>query len=146
MERQTSLQLVAAKALPALSGASVTYNAEKNVYLTTGYTSAAGNTYFNAIRLSDRLAVYYDIGIGYCRTFLNGIKLFAFNGVKPELIAHKMFSCYFFNEQDAARESTMMLKNFLLGQAKLQGTIVSEEQTLDFSRTLINETQRKRLA
>lgn len=55
----TSLALIAAKALPALSGSSLTYNAEKNVYLTLGYTSAAGNTYYRAIRLSDRLAIYY---------------------------------------------------------------------------------------
>ena len=46
----TSLALVAAKALPALSGSSLTYNPEKNVYLTLGYTSAAGNTYYKAIR------------------------------------------------------------------------------------------------
>lgn len=71
----TSLALIAAKALPALSGSSLTYNAEKNVYLTLGYTSAAGNTYYRAIRLSDRLAVYYHIGQGYAHTFLNGITL-----------------------------------------------------------------------
>ena len=76
----TSLALVAAKALPALSGSSLTYNPEKNVYLTLGYTSAAGNTYYKAIRLSDRLAVYYHIGEGYAHTFLNGITLFAWNG------------------------------------------------------------------
>ena len=64
----TSLALIAAKALPALSGSSLTYNAEKNVYLTLGYTSAAGNTYYRAIRLSDRLAVYYHIGQGYAHT------------------------------------------------------------------------------
>lgn len=46
----TALTRLAAKALPALSGASVTYNPEKNVYLTLGYTSAAGNTYFKAVR------------------------------------------------------------------------------------------------
>lgn len=71
----TSLALVAAKALPALSGSSLTYNLEKNVYLTLGHTSAAGNTYYKAIRLSNRLAVYYHIGEGYAYTFLNGITL-----------------------------------------------------------------------
>ena len=76
----TALALVAAKALPALSGSSLTYNPEKNVYLTLGYTSTAGNTYYKAIRLSDRLAVYYHIGEGYAHTFLNGITLFAWNG------------------------------------------------------------------
>ena len=81
----TSLALIAAKALPALSGSSLTYNAEKNVYLTLGYTSAAGNTYYRAIRLSDRLAVYYHIGQGYAHTFLNGITLFAWNGQKANM-------------------------------------------------------------
>lgn len=49
----TTISAVAAKALPALSGASVTFNPEKNVYLTLGYTSNAGNTYFKAVRFSD---------------------------------------------------------------------------------------------
>lgn len=104
MKENTAIQLVAAKALPAHSGATVTYYAERNVYLTTGYTSLAGNTYFKAIRLSNRLAVYYNynIGIGYCRTFLNGITLFAFNGTKSEFIGQKAFNCHFFNEQDVA--------------------------------------------
>ena len=83
----TALQIIAAKALPALSGESLTYNAAKNVYLTLGYTSAAGNMYYQAVRFSNRLAVYYDIGQGYARTFLNGIKLFCWDGQKAQLIA-----------------------------------------------------------
>ncbi len=86
-----SLQLIASKSLPALSGESLTYNAAKNVYLTLGYTSAAGNTYFKAIRLSNRLIVYYDIGQGYARTFLNGITLFCWNGPKANIIAQKFW-------------------------------------------------------
>ena len=58
----TALQTIVAKNLPALSGESITYNAAKNIFLTRGYTSAAGNMYYKAIRISDRLAVYYDLG------------------------------------------------------------------------------------
>ena len=74
----TALQTIVAKNLPALSGESITYNASKNVFLTQGYTSAAGNMYYKAVRLSNRLMVYYDLGQGYCHTFLNGIKLYCF--------------------------------------------------------------------
>ena len=83
----TALQAIASKALPALSGEQVTYNAAKNVFLSQGYTSAAGNMYYKAIRLSNRLVVYYDLGQGYIHTFLNGIKLFAWDGQKAQLIA-----------------------------------------------------------
>lgn len=145
----TSLALIAAKALPALSGSSLTYNPEKNVYLTLGYTSAAGNTYYRAIRLSDRLAVYYHIGEGYAHTFLNGITLFAWNGQKANIIAQKSWggSNYrYFNERSAMEESILMLRDFLAGQAKAMGSIVSQSQLLSFSRSMIEATHQKALA
>ena len=145
----TTLALVAAKALPALSGSSLTYNPEKNVYLTLGYTSAAGNTYYKAIRLSDRLAVYYHIGEGYAHTFLNGITLFAWNGQKAKVIAQQLWGGYnnwrYFNERTAKEESIIMLKDFLAGQAKAMGSIIADSQLLAFSRTMIEETQQKLL-
>ena len=145
----TSLALVAAKALPALSGSSLTYNPEKNVYLTLGYTSAAGNTYYKAIRLSDRLAVYYHIGEGYAHTFLNGITLFAWNGQKAKVIAQKLWGGYnnwrYFNERTAKEESIIMLKDFLAGQAKAMGSVITDSQLLAFSRNMIEETQQKLL-
>lgn len=144
----TTLALVAAKALPALSGSSLTYNPEKNVYLTLGYTSAAGNTYYKAIRFSERLAVYYHIGEGYAHTFLNGITLFAWNGQKANIIAQKFWGgCNWrcFNERTAKEESILMLKDFLAGQAKAMGSVIAESQLLAFSRNMIEETQQKLL-
>lgn len=145
----SSLQLIAAKALPALSGESLTYNAAKNVYLTLGYTSAAGNMYYQAVRFSNRLAVYYDIGQGYARTFLNGIKLFCFDGQKANLIAQKYWGgCEYriFNEQFAKEQSILMLSSFLIGQLKAQGAQVSNQEIFSFAYNMIEETQHKQLA
>lgn len=149
---QKAITLVAAKALPALSGSSLTYNPEKNVYLTLGYTSAAGNTYYRAIRVSDRLAVFYHIGEGTVHTFLNGITLFAWNGQKANIIAQKLWGgcsnwrC--FTENGAMEESIRMLKDYLAGQAKAMGHLVNDDQLLAFSREMIKETRmgQKRLA
>ena len=145
----TALQTIATKALPALSGEQVTYNAAKNVFLSQGYTSAAGNMYYKAVRLSNRLVVYYELGQGYAYTFLNAIKLFCFDGQKANLIAQKYWGgCDWrkFDEQFAKEQSIMMLKDFLTGQMKLQGAHVSDQDVLAYSQTLIEETQRKQLA
>ena len=145
----TALQAIVAKKLPALSGESLTYNAAKNVFLTTGYTSAAGNMYYRAIRLSDRLAVYYDLGQGYAYTFLNGIKLFCWDGNQAKLIAQKYWGGYdycVFSEQFAKEQSILMLKDYLAGQLKAQGAYVSDQEMLAFSRGMIEETQRKLIA
>lgn len=145
----TTLQTIVAKNLPALSGDSITYNAAKNIFLTQGYTSAAGNTYYKAIRISDRLAVYYDLGQGYKYTFLNGIKLFCWDGQKAKVIAQKYWGGYdyrVFNEQFAKEQSVLMLSNFLAGQLKAQGAQVSNQEIFSFAYNMIEETQRKQLA
>lgn len=144
-----SMSLVVAKALPALSGSSLTFNHEKNVYLTLGYTSAAGNTYYRAIRFSERLAVFYHIGEGYARTFLNGITLFCWDGQNAKIISQKFWggsNWKRFSEHTAKEESTLMLKDYLAGQAKALGSSVNEQQILSYSRQMIEETQRKQLA
>lgn len=141
----TALTCLAAKALPALSGASLTYNPEKNVYITHGYISAAGNTYFKAVRFSDRLAVHYDIGEGYKYTFLNGITLFAWDGNQAVIIGKKMWggcgNWVCFSERFAMEQTVQMLKNYLEGQAKAIGQYVSEQQLLSFSRQMVNDMQ-----
>ncbi|MBQ9230861.1 MAG: hypothetical protein IJ190_06715 [Prevotella sp.] len=144
----TALQDIAIRALPALSGEQVTYNAAKNVFLSQGYTSAAGNMYYKAIRLSNRLVVYYDLGQGYLHTFLNGIKLFCFDGQKANLIAQKYWGgCDYriFNEQFAKEQSILMLKDFLDGQLKLEGAHVSDQELSSFARNMVEETHRKQL-
>ena len=144
----TALQAIATKALPALSGESITYNATKNVFLTQGYTSAAGNMYYRTIRISDRLAIYYDLGQGYKYTFLNGIKLFCWDGQKAKIVAQKCWSgCDWrvFNEQFAKEQCILMLKDYLAGQLRIQGAHVSDQDVLAFSRNMIEETMRKQI-
>ena len=145
----TALQNIASKCLPALSGESITYNATKNVFLSQGYTSAAGNMYYRAIRLSNRLIVYYDLGQGYAYTFLNGIKLYCFDGQKANLIAQKYWGgCDYriFNEQFAKEQSILMLCSFLAEQLKAHGAQVSNQEIFSYAYNMFEETQHKQLA
>lgn len=145
----TSLSAIVKQALPSLSGNSLTYNAEKNVYLTHGYTSAAGNTYYKVARFSKHLAVLYNIGEGYAHTFLNGITLFCWDNRKAKIIAQKFWGGYnwkWFTEQFAKEQSILMLKEFIEGQVKAVGGEASEQQIMAYARTMIEETQQRYLA
>ena len=147
--RNNTLTTVAIKALPALSGSSLTYNAVKNVYLTQGWTSAAGNFYYRAIRVSNRLIIFFNIGEGYAHTFINGITLYAWDGQRARMIAQKNWGgCDWrcFNEKFAREESVHMLADYLKDQAKMLGQSVPEEQLLSFSRQMVAETQQKRIS
>ena len=145
----TALQTIVAKSLPALSGESLTYSPARNMFVTPGYTCAGGNTYFKAIRFSDRLIIYYDLSQGYKHTFLNSIKLFCFDGYKSNFIAQKCWNgddWKVFSEQFAKEQSILMLCNFLAGQLKAQGAQVSNQAIFSFAYNMIEETQRKQLA
>ena len=118
----------------------VTYNENKNIFLTSGYTSAAGNTYFKGIRLSDRLIVNYDLGQGYSHLFLNGIEIYGFNGQQKELISSRCYNCFFFNEVLARRECIEMVSEYLASQIKMINGTVDENQIESFSTKLIEAT------
>lgn len=109
----TSLATLVNQTLPAVSNSSVTNNADRNMFLTAGYTSAAGNTYFQGIHLSNRLAIVFDIGVGYAYTFLNGMKLYCFDGTQKELISSRFYNCCCYCDTFARREASENLCEIL---------------------------------
>lgn len=115
----------------------MTYNQDHDIFLTQGYTSAAGNTYFQGIRLSDRLTVNYDFGQGWYYLFLNGIRLYCNDGKEKKLIASRTFYNYPFSERGARIECCEMLYNFLKGQVLMLKESVSEASLRDFSKAMI---------
>ena len=52
------------------------YSESSNAFIGNGYTSLAGNTYFNELRLIEGLLIKEDVGQGCLYTFLNGIRIF----------------------------------------------------------------------
>ncbi len=135
--RTTTISRVVESALPALSGSSVTYNAQNNIFLTDGYTSAAGNTYYQGIRASDRVAIKYNIGQGYLHTFLNGIEVYGYDGRNAKLIGSRSYNCFFFCESNAKREAVEIITDYMKGQAKLMDASVDNNQLVEFSAQIV---------
>ena len=126
------------KVMPGISG--VTYNEKKNIFLTNGYTSAAGNTYFQGVRLSERIVVKENVGVGYCRTFINGIQIFGFNGKDLQLITSKCYDCTFYDETFIRNECVGMVNEFLKNQCRPNGSTTNAAEIKALSTSLINET------
>lgn len=119
------------------------------MYVTPGYTCVGGNTYFKAYRFSDHLIVNYDLSLGYKYTFLNGIKLFCWDGQNSSIIAQKCWNgddWKVFSEQFAKEQSILMLSNYLAGQLKAQGSHVSNQEVFSYACKMIDETLRKQLS
>lgn len=142
----TQLVRIAERALPALSGDSVSYNADRNIFYTAGYTSAAGNTYFKTYRLSDRLCISCNLGQGYAYLFLNGLSIYGWDGQKSRLLGSWTSPCTtFFSDYKVKEVDMTLVKDYLASQAKISGATVPDSQLIAFSKELIEETERKML-
>lgn len=131
------------RTLPALSGSSVHLDTRNNQYCTTAYTSAAGNSYYQGIRLSDRLIINVDYGQGYAYLFMNGLKLYCFNGgSEKKLIGSRYYNCCCYSLTYARSEAEEMLLEYLKSQCALSGTNLPEHQLKELSKAMVEEAFR----
>lgn len=110
-----------------LVNSAVSYSEVTNAFLTSGYTSVAGNTYFNAIRMAEGILIKEDIGQGYARTFLNGIKIYSIKD--KTLIADKTFHTVFYSPLKVKIEAKKMLMNLLQDAASHEGAYFDRQTT-----------------
>ena len=139
---ENNLAIAVKSALPMLSG-NITYNQAANMFLTPGYMSLAGNVYQQGVRLSRRMAVKFDIGHGWCHSFLNGIQVYMWDDGKPKIVAHRCYSNFWWSEYDAQQELKSVVKSYLVNESKLLGIHGITEN--DFSRLtdeLVGETRK----
>lgn len=146
MKANNEIMVIADKAMPAaFKNAELTFNAGKNIFLSQGYTSMAGNTYYQGVRFSDRIIITQQIGEGYFYTFLNGIRIFGFNGKEATLIVEKNFNCCVYSESYVQRESQNLVKEFLSSQAALSGSFIENGLLDSFSENLVADTMKNQL-
>lgn len=130
-----------------LVNSSLTYSEIANAFLTLGYTSKAGNTYFSALRIGEGLLIKEDIGEASYGSFLNAVRIFSLKS--KTLLAENIFNGKWYSENAVKSVARKMLLD-LLKEAHLKGQISFDE---DFANRQIdrvldiafNEDQRKKL-
>lgn len=94
------------------SSSAVAYSPNVNAYLTNGYVSCAGNTYFNAIRIGDGFVIKEDVGQGYLHTFLNGIRIYSLKDRK--LLADKTYHKVIYSTETVKSEVCTLITDVII--------------------------------
>lgn len=103
--------MVLLQTLGISTNSSITYSEQSNAFLSQGYTSHAGNTYFNTLRLMEGIIIKEDVGEGYRYTFLNGIRLY---DISRNLLCERNYHCHVYRKSFIASEIKDMLKDLLI--------------------------------
>lgn len=102
---------------------SVTFSEQLNALVGREYTSFAGNTYFNSLRLVDDILVKEDIGDGYAFRFLNGLHIY--NLRTHELICERFYHCLVYSRESARILTEQILAEHVQSSAEKDSVIVN---------------------
>ena len=116
--------------------ATVTFSESLNALVGTGYTSMAGNTYFNSLRMSDGLLIKEDIGQGYAYSFLNGLHIYDLR--TKTLICEKWFHCNFYSRDGAKQDATDMLIDMIQQAAKKENILLNYHEVQQRISSIVN--------
>lgn len=125
--------------------AGVSYSEQQNMLVTTPYTSFAGNTYFKGIRLSERIFIVFDIGIGYYHTFLNAVTVLTNQDGEKKTVGSKGHYNHKFNEQTIKEDAKTIVKEKLLTEAKADNVTLDEIWLNEFVETLVNDAYKNQI-
>ena len=100
------------------------WNEGQKMFISSEYESAAGNRYYKGIRFCEQLAIVETVGLYHTWTYIDGIEIYSFDGRKPKLIGKRQFEKEFYNSEFIKSQTEQMVKEYLQGQLKLQGTFV----------------------
>lgn len=107
---------------------SVTFSESLNALVGGGYTSIAGNTYFNTLRLADGIFIKEDIGMGYWYTFLNGVHIYDLH--TKTLLCERHFYRHRYSRETAKQDAENMLFELLSEAASKEKVIIDKCELL----------------
>lgn len=119
----------------------VTFSESMNAFVGAGYTSGAGNTYFNAARFAEGILIKEDIGEGWRHTFLNGVHIYDLKTRK--LLTETVFPmCYgvLYNKEIVKSIATQLLASLLVKAATEQGYEMDIQEVKSKIRTILNRS------
>ncbi len=129
--------------LPAFGNPRVhipTWDNGQKMFLCDEHESPSGNRYYCGVRFCDRIAIVEKVGLFHSFTYIDSIELYAFNGEKPELIQKRDYTKAYRNEEFIRTESEDMVKDYLSGLVKMQHLAVSEEETENHAKSLVERS------
>ena len=115
------------------------WNESQKMFITDQYVSAAGNTYYLGVRMSNRFVTILHIGLYHNWTYINEVEVYAFNGKERELIGKTKID-QFYNEDLVRAATEQLLGDYLGSQMKMNGIDTNAKQLESQVKSLVDSS------
>jgi len=110
----------------------------QKMFIFDEWESDQGNRHYRGIRFCEQIVILEKVGLYHSWTYIDSIELYAFNGVKIELIQKCDYEKVFRNEAFIRQESEQMVRDYMTGVMKIQRICTPVEQIAAQASELIN--------
>lgn len=112
------------------------YGNSQKMFIFDEYESAAGH-YYRGIRFCDCVVFAELVDMYHNWTYIDSLEFYVFNGEKLVLVQKKDYGKVIRKGTDVKADSEAMLRDRLGGQAKMAGTIITDDQLQQRAYTLV---------
>lgn len=100
------------------------YSDSQKMFISSHYTSAAGNMYFKGLRFTDRMVMVEKVGLYKNFSYIDSIEVYAFDGENKVLIGKIDYEKVFYNAERIKEDTATIITNYLEDTARVMGTLM----------------------
>ena len=100
----------------------------QRMFIFDEWESDQGNRHYRGIRFCEQIVILEKVGLYHNWTYIDSIELYAFNGVKIELIQKRDYEKTFRSVEFIRQESVTMVRDFIEGVIKTQGSSMVKDE------------------
>ena len=113
------------------------YSDSQKMFMSSHYTSAAGNMYYKGLRFTDRLVMVEKVGLYKNFSYIDSVEMYAFDGETKILIGKIDYDKVFYNAERIKEDATTIIANYLEGSARITGALMDNTQVQQQTRQLL---------
>ncbi len=102
------------------------YSDSQKMFVSSHYTSAAGNMYFKGLRFTDRIVMVEKVGLYKNFSYIDSVEVYAFDGEEKVLIGKVDYDKVFYNTERIKEDTKAIIKSYLKNSAEVAGAILDE--------------------
>ena len=126
------------------------YCHSQRMFISSHYTSAAGNMYYKGLRFTDRIVMVEKVGLYKNFSYIDSVEVYTFNGTERILIGKVDYDKVFYNAAQIKMDTQAIIVNYLEDSARINNTpldsVYAKQQANDLIDKMYDNPMRSAMA
>ena len=115
------------------------YCDSQKMFISSHYTSAAGNMYYKGLRFTDRIVMVEKVGLYKNFSYIDSVEVYAFNGTERVLIGKVDYDKVFYNADQIKMDTKAIIANYLEDSARIAGSLMDSTRAKQQANELLDK-------